>query len=120
MYFPEVLRIIAKLNSHGTTATEENILEKLCEVKDGLERDKLRQISDLVDYACNVSYVSIIVLSDDVSSYKLNKDLEFSTTCDYCGELLEPFIPENFVIDSNVDYVSRATFEELTKNLNDF
>ena len=61
---------------------EEKIVETLCEVKDRLESHKILQISD---YACNVSYVSKFVF-DNISLYRVNKELEFSTTCDLCGD----------------------------------
>ena len=33
---------------------------------------------------------------------------------------LEPFICDNFLVNSHVNFVDRATFEELARNLNDF
>ena len=119
MYFAEVLNIIGELNSHSVTATEEVIVGKLREIKDGLNSDRIQQIPDLLQYACNVSYISNLILNN-VSAYKLNNDLEFSTICDLCGESLEPFICDNFRVNSHVNFVDRATFEELARNLNDF
>ena len=115
--FAEVLNTIETLTSHGITATEEKIVNKIVNANNGLEHEIIRQIPNLLEYACNVSYVSNFILNN-TSSYKLNKHLEFSTTCALCGEILEPFAATDFVV--GVSFVDRATFEELATNLNDF
>ena len=118
LYFAEVLNIIGELNSHSVTATEEVIVKKLRIIKDGINNDRIQQIPDLLQYACDVSYISNFILN--VSAYRLNYGLEFSTTCDFCGESLEPFICDNFSVKSHVNFVNQATLEELARNLNVF
>ena len=64
-----------------------------------------------------MTYVSNFIVNS-ISSYKLNKHLEFSTTFALCGEILQPFVATDFVV--GVSFVDRATFEELATNLNGF
>ena len=58
----------------------------------------------------------------------LNNELKISNTnppppphvSELCGEIMEPFVAENFAIEPDVLFVDEATFEEPAKSLNTF
>ena len=53
---------------------------------------------------------------NDVIAYKINKKVG-DKKCSICTEAFGPFIPSNFPV--KIDYVDRATFDNLARELHD-